>query len=318
MILVTGGNGFIGRSLIAYLEKHRVPFRAVSRNPSPGCIAVGDMTRQPDWSEPLRDVDVVIHLAGRAHVLKEESDPAEAFRSVNVDATLALAQQAAKASVRRFVFVSSIKASGGQTGRRQPFLADDMPRPVDEYGRSKLEAERRLFQLGRETGMEITVVRPPLVYGPDVPANFALMLKWAGSGLPSVFGAVNNSRSLVYVENLCDLLMRVADHPQAAGQVFLVSDGVDFSTAELFSKLARLQGKKPVNLPVPLSVLSLILQLAGKSAYRERLLANLQVDIGKTCRLLRWMPPISAEEGMRATVESFAKQQGVRNSPDKK
>lgn len=313
MILVTGGNGFIGRALIAFLEKRGTAARAVSRNPAPGCIPVGDMTRQFDWTDLLHDIDVVIHLAGRAHVLKEEADPVEAFRSVNVDATLALARQAAAAGVRRFVFVSSIKASGGKTGTRQPFLADDMPKPVDEYGRSKLEAEKRLFQLGRETGMEITVVRPPLVYGPGVPANFALMLKWAGSGLPSVFGAVNNSRSLVYVENLCDLLARVAEHPQAAGQVFLVSDGIDLSTADLFSRLAKLQGKMPINLPIPVSFLSVALQLLGKSAFRERLLANLQVDIGKTCRLLQWLPPISLEDGMRATVESFRSPPEVRN-----
>ncbi|MGI2035971.1 NAD-dependent epimerase/dehydratase family protein [Rhizobium panacihumi] len=313
MILITGGNGFIGRSLAAFLEKHGTAFRAVSRNPAPGCVAVGDMAKEMDWSVPLRGIDVVIHLAGRAHVLKQGTDPAQAFRSVNVDATLSLARQAAASDVRRFIFVSSIKASGGQSGTRQPFFADDPPRPVDEYGRSKLEAERQLFQLGRETGMEITVIRPPLVYGPDVPANFALMLKWAGSGVPSVFGAVNNRRSLVYVENLCDLLARAADHPQAAGQVFLVSDGVDLSTADLFSRLAKLQGKKPVNLPLPVALLSAALQLAGKSAYRERLLANLQVDIGKTCRLLQWMPPISPEEGMRVTVESFKGRKDARN-----
>lgn len=313
MILITGGNGFIGRSLIAFMEKRGMPFRAVSRSPAPGCMAVGDMTKDPDWSVPLRDVDSVIHLAGRAHVLKEETDPARAFRSVNVDATLALARQAAAAGVRRFVFVSSIKAIGGHSATRRPFLADDPPRPVDEYGRSKLEAERQLFQLGRETGMEITVVRPPLVYGPGVPANFALILKWAGSGLPSPFGAVKNSRSLVYVENLCDLLARISDHPEAAGQVFLVSDGVDFSTAELFSKLAKLQGKKPINLPIPIKLITGLLQLMRKSGYQDRLLANLQVDIGKTCRLLQWMPPISPDEGMRVTVESFASRPKARN-----
>ncbi|MGF9566299.1 NAD-dependent epimerase/dehydratase family protein [Neorhizobium sp. JUb45] len=313
MILITGGNGFIGRSLIAFMEKRAMPFRAVSRNPAPGCMALGDMTKDPDWSVALRDVDVVIHLAGRAHVLKEEADPAQAFQSVNVDATLALARQAAATGVRRFVFVSSIKASGGQSATRKPFLADDMPRPADEYGRSKLEAERQLFQLGRDTGMEITVVRPPLVYGPGVPANFALMLKWAGSGLPSPFGAINNCRSLVYVENLCDLLARLSDHPHAAGQVFLVSDGVDFSTAELFSKLAKLQGKKPINLPIPVALLTGLLQLMGKSGYQDRLLANLQVDIGKTCRLLQWVPPISSEEGMRVTVENFRNRPEARN-----
>jgi len=310
---MTGGNGFIGRFLIAFLQKRGVPFRAVSRNPAAGCMAVGDMTDNPDWSAALRGIETVIHLAGRAHVLKDETDSAQAFRSVNVDATLALARQAAAAGIRRFVFVSSIKASGDHSPDRQPFLADDVPRPVDEYGRSKLEAERQLFQLGRETGMEIAVVRPPLVYGPGVPANFALMLKWAGSGLPTPFGAVNNSRSLVYVENLCDLLLRITDHPDAAGQVFLVSDGVDFSTAQLFAKLARLQGKKPINLPVPAALLTGLLQLMGKSGYRDRLLTNLQVDIDKTCRLLKWMPPISPEEGMRVTVESFASRSKARN-----
>jgi UDP-glucose 4-epimerase len=310
---MTGGNGFIGRSLRAFLEGRGMPFRALSRNPNPGCIAVGDITHTHDWSALLNGVDVVIHLAGRAHVLKEEADPVLAFKAINVDATLKLAREAAGAGVRRFVFVSSIKACGGQSHPGKPFMADDVARPVDDYGRSKFEAEQRLFQLGQETGMEITVVRPPLVYGPDVPANFALMLKWAGSGLPSPFGAINNKRSLVYVGNLCDLLVRLTDDPHAVGQIFLVSDGVDFSTEELFSRLARLQGKKPVNLPVPNAVLAGILQLIGKSAYQERLLANLQVDIGKTCRLLQWMPPISPEEGLRVTVESFKSRTEARN-----
>lgn len=313
MILMTGGNGFIGRSLAAVLEARGLPFRAVSRNPSPGCISIGDMTRNPDWTDALRGVDIVIHLAGRAHVLREEASPEAAFKAVNVEATLSLARQAAASGVRRFIFVSSIKASGGQTRTRNAFFADDVPRPSDAYGRSKLEAERQLFELGRETGMEITVIRPPLVYGPGVPANFALLLKWAGSGFPSVFGAINNSRSLVYVGNLCDLLVRVGEHSQAPGEVFLVSDGVDLSTADLFSKLAKLQNKTPVNLPVPGAVLSGFLKLAGKAGHAERLLANLEVDIGKTCRLLEWTPPFTCDEGMRLTVESFSRIPEARN-----
>ena len=305
MILLTGGNGFIGRALVACLEKRGLAFRATSRNASSGCVAIGDIQSVTDWSMPLRDIDVVIHLAGRAHVLKDEPDSAAAFMSINVDATMSLARQAATLGVKRFVFVSSVKAGGAYSHTRQPLMADDRAMPADDYGRSKLEAERQLFALGRETGMEVVVIRPPLVYGPGVPANFALLLKWAGSGLPSLFGSVRNSRSLVYVDNLCDVLVRVIDHPHAANQIFLVSDGADLSTAELFSRLARLQGKKPLNLPVPLPLLNGALQLIGKSQYRERLLTNLQVDIGKTCRLLHWMPPVSPEAGMRATVEYF-------------
>ena len=303
MYLITGATGFVGQQLCRMMEDRGLPFRRTSRLPRPGHCTIGSITPQTDWGKALEGVDTTIHLAARVHVMQETaSDPLADFRAMNVDATLNLARQAADAGMRRFVFASSIKVHGESTPDGTSFSADDLPEPQDAYGYSKAEAERALLELGKDRGMEIVIVRPPLVYGPGVGANFALLMRLAGSGMPSVFGACDNRRSLIYVGNLCDLLLTAAVHPMAAGQIFLASDGDDLSTRALFEQLARLQGRRALSLPVPPSFLKTLAKMLGKSAITDRLLKNLQVDIGKTRTLLDWAPPYSVADGLQQTV----------------
>src|SRR5690606_35377392 len=237
-------------------------------------------------------VDAIVHCAAQIQVkAKVESDLLGAFRAVNVDGTLALAKQAALEGVRRFVFLSSIKVNGETTAPGEPFKADDVPAPEDGYGASKLEAERGLMQLARETCMEVVIIRPPLVYGPGVKGNFESLVRLVGKGVPLPFGLIRNKRSLVGIDNLVDLVVRCLDHPAAANQVFLAGDGQDLSTAELVGALAVAMEKQPRLLPVPAGVLHLGARLLGKQAVARRLLGSLQLDISKTCKRLGWQPP---------------------------
>jgi len=235
----------------------------------------------------------------------DATDPLQAYREVNVKGTLNLASQAAQAGVRRFVFVSSIKVNGEATQPGQPFTADDVPSPLDPYGVSKLEAERGLREIEAETGMEVVIVRPPLVYGPSVKANFAAMMRWVARGIPLPLGAIHNARSMVALDNLVDLLVACLKHPAAAGQTFLVSDGQDVSTTELLRRTAQAMGKKALLLPVPASMLELGATLLGKRAVAQRLCGSLQLDIAKTRRLLGWNPPLTLDQGLKKAVEGM-------------
>jgi nucleoside-diphosphate-sugar epimerase len=262
--------------------------------------AVGNFTGDTDWSTALTNQQVVIHAAARAHIMKDEvADPLAEYRRVNVDGTLNLARQAAAAGVKRFIFISSIKVNGEQTPLGQPFTADDTPAPEDAYGMSKWEAEQGLQQLASETGMEVVIIRPPLVYGPGVKGNFASMTKLVAKGLPLPLGAIHNQRSLVALDNLVDLIITCIDHPAAANQVFLAGDGQDLSTTELLRAVARAMGKPSRLIPVPSSLLMLGATLLGKKAVAQRLLGSLQVDIAKARNLLGWEPPVSVEEGLK-------------------
>jgi UDP-glucose 4-epimerase len=230
---------------------------------------------------------------------EDSTDPLFEFRRANVDATMHLASAAARAGVRRFVFVSTIKVNGEKTEPGRPFTADDIPQPQGSYALSKAEAEAALIKLGHETGMEVTIIRPPLVYGPGVRGNFLSLMKWAASGAPSIFSAVNNKRSFVHVSNLCDLLITALRHPKAANEVFLVSDGCDLSTDELLTKLSAASGRKQLRLPVPPALIRSIGTLTKRSESVARLMENLQVDISKTCDTLNWNPPITAEDALK-------------------
>ena len=270
----------------------------------PDCVAVGNIDGNTVFSEALAEVDVVIHAAARAHIMRDEvDDPLAEYRKVNVDGTLNLARQAVAAGVRRFVFLSSIKVNGEATAQGSPFQADDVPVPEDAYGVSKLEAEQGLMRVMAETGMEVVIIRPPLVYGSGVKGNFASMIKLIDRGVPLPLGAIHNKRSLVGIDNLVDLIIRCIDHPTAANQVFLVGDGEDVSTTQLLRDVAKAMGKAARLIPVPAGMLQFGAILLGKKVMAQRLLSSLQVDISKTCELLDWKPPYTVEEGLRRCFE---------------
>ncbi|MGK5050954.1 UDP-glucose 4-epimerase family protein [Janthinobacterium sp. RB2P8] len=307
-ILVTGAAGFVGAAFCAYLDALGVAYVGSVRKECtlPSRLRVGELTAHTDWSTALDGCDVVVHLAARVHVMADRSgDPLAAFRAVNVDATLNLARQAVRHGVRRFVYVSSIKVNGEGT-HGKPFTYQDVPAPSDPYGISKLEAERGLQALAQETGLELVIVRPPLVYGPGVRANFLRLMQLLKWGIPLPLGAVHNRRSMVGLDNLVDLLSLCCRHPRAAGEIFLVSDGHDMSVTELLRSLSSAMGKKPVPLfPMPAGLLTGIASVLGKSAAASRLLGSLQVDVAHTRTTLDWVPPVSVDEGIRKTVAHF-------------
>lgn len=306
-ILVTGVTGFVGQSLIRELKLKNINFVGIVRKLSLSnldeMIEVSDFSIPDIWQEPLKDCAVVVHLVARVHVMHEEAlSPLAEFRKVNVDATLFIAQQAAKAGVKRFIFISSIKVNGEHTEIGRPFTEVDGANPQDAYGLSKLEAEQGLMQIAQQTGMELVIIRPPLVYGAGVKANFASMLRTVKRGVPLPFGAIHNRRSFVYVGNLVSLILRCLDHPAAANQVFLVSDGRDLSTTELLLQSAMALGVKSKLLPVPQSLIAIGATLLGKQAVAQRLCGNLQIDISKARTLLAWAPPVSVTDGLKATA----------------
>ena len=316
MILVTGATGFIGNALVNRLAADQSLNQVVvAVRKSKGCwpanvksIGVGDLLPTTDWRIALKGVDSVVHCAARVHVMQEHvTDPLLAYRQVNVDGTICLARQAAQAGVRRFVFVSSIKVNGESTLPGVPFSADTEPAPLDPYGVSKLEAEAGLCELSQQTGMELVIVRPPLVYGQGVKANFASMMKWVARGIPLPLGSIHNQRSMVALDNLVDLLVTCIEHPKAAGQVFLVSDNEDVSTTELLRRVAMALGKPSRLLPLPKGLLQLGATLIGKQDMMQRLCDSLQVDITKTRKFLDWTPPITLDQGLQKAVS------GLRN-----
>ncbi len=304
-ILVTGATGLVGQALLGQLLDGRAymvtaALRAASGFDRCAACVVGDITNVTDWSIALTNQQVVIHAAARAHVMKDDAtDPLAEYCRVNVDGTLNLARQAAATGVKRFIFISSIKVNGEQTPLGQPFTPDDTPSPEDAYGISKWKAEQKLQQLASETGIELVIIRPPLVYGPGVKGNFTSMNKMVAKGIPLPLGAINNQRSLVAVDNLVDLIITCIDHPAATNQVFLAADGQDLSTSELLFGVAQAMGKPSRLIPVPSSLLMLAATLLGKKAVAQRLLGSLQVDISKARNVLGWEPPVSVEEGLR-------------------
>jgi nucleoside-diphosphate-sugar epimerase len=312
-VLVTGGSGFVGGALLRYLaysgQYSTIAALRSKRADLPQSVRTFDLaglTPHVDWRAALVDVDVVVHAAARVHVMNEEAaDPLAAFRLVNVEATLHLARQAAEAGVRRFIFISSIKVNGEGTELGSAFTADDLPAPGDPYGVSKFEAEVGLRTLAESVAMEIVIIRPVLVYGAGVKANFLSMIRWLQRGIPLPFGAVDNKRSLVSLENLIDLIVTCFDHPSAANETFLVSDGEDVSTTELLCKIGRALDKRVFLLPVPVRLMSWVARLLGKGAITQRLFGSLQVDITKNKRLLGWTPPVTLDRGLSAAVQPF-------------
>lgn len=340
MILVTGANGFVGSAVLKALALNDFSARGAIRastleKAEHELISVGEINAHTDWSHALCRVDVVIHCAARAHVMNEDSaDAIAAYRSVNVEGTRRLAEQAAAAGVRRLVFLSSIKVNGESTdGLPRPLGARndesgtdgsprgyaphddegkgssrndegglDAPVPEDAYGRSKLEAEQALWGVSVRTGLEVVVVRPPLVYGPGVKGNLARLLTMVRRGVPLPLASVDNRRSLIGLDNLVDLLIRCVDHPRAAGQTLLVSDGEDLSTPDLIRRMASAMEKKAFLFPMPVSMLRFAGRLTGRGDEVERIVGSLQIDSTQTRALLDWTPPLSVDEGLQKMV----------------
>lgn len=310
--LVTGANGFVGASLILRLLKERINVRGVVRKNIPaeapsieGWTVVHDLINSSGWPEVLQGVDVVIHTAALAHVVRADDSSLEGYRRVNAEATLQLAHAAALVGVKRFIFLSTVKVNGEGGLLNKPYTAGDNPSPVDSYAISKYEAEQGLLRLAETTKMDVVIIRPVLVYGPGVKANFKNMLGWLHKGIPLPLGAIRNKRSFVALDNLVDLIVTCLTHPAAVNQVFLVSDGEDISTPDLLRRLG--QGlDKPVRLiPVPSFLLNLFARLFGREDITRRLCGSLQVDIDKTRRLLNWAPPVSANEALRKTAYDY-------------
>jgi len=305
--LITGATGFIGSALAARLQAEDLHPLGTCRGTSLNerCVSAPPLEAGGGWSGLLKGIGTVVHTAARVHVMRDSSsNPLDAFRAVNVTGSLSLARQAASAGVRRFVFISSVKVNGEETRHGRPFAAGDDPAPKDAYGISKAEAEAGLKAISAQTGMEYVIIRPPLVYGPGVKGNFAAMMRAVARGLPLPLGAVtDNRRSLLALDNLVDLIVTSIDHPAAANQTFMVSDGEDLSTADLLRRLGAAMGKPARLLNVPPALLTAAAAMIGKRAIAQRLLGNLQVDISHTCRTLGWRPPISVDEGLRHTVQ---------------
>jgi nucleoside-diphosphate-sugar epimerase len=291
-ILVTGATGFLGRAVVEHLIARGRGVRAsVRRDPGPGAVAVGDLSADTDWSAALAGVDTIVHCAARAHVLKETAaEPLAQFRAVNTEGTVALAQQAVAAGVRRFVFISSIGVNGSET-HGPPFRHDDPPHPHSPYAVSKYEAEVGLHAIAAQTGLQVVVIRPPLITGPDPKGNLATLNRAIARGLPLPFGLVTkNKRDLVSRDTLCGLIDAVIDPPAAAGQTFLVSDGAPISTRVLLERMAAAQGRSITLLPVPPALLALPLKLLGKGAMASQLFGDLEVDIAHARQTLGWAP----------------------------
>lgn len=325
-LLITGTTGFLGKQLVDILHGQnqviKVTMRKESVNPLGQEVIISSIDKSTNWTDAVQFVDCVIHCAARVHVMNDSSsNPLEEFREVNTRGTLNLAQQAADAGIKRFIFISSVKVNGESTDIGKPFKADDHHIPTDPYGLSKYEAEVGLRKIAKETGMEVVIIRPTLVYGSGVKANFASLLNLVYKGLPLPFGCITtNKRSLVSVNNLVDLIITCIDHPKAANQVFLVSDDNDVSTASMVKHMSRALGKPNRMLLVPLWCYHLAGKIFAKKDVVNRLLGSLQVDISHTKETLNWKPPQSLEDGFKETAVSFlnTKQKNYLLSKDKK
>ncbi len=315
-VAVTGANGFVGQAVCKAALADGFEVRPLVRNAAavaqlpdelqPNARIIGTIDGETDWSDHLEGVECVIHLAARVHVMNEtETDPLEAFRAVNVQGSLNLAQAANAQNVQRMVFVSSVKVNGEET-RYSAFNENSPIHPQDPYGQSKAEAEQALRNFSQKSGLGVTILRPPLVYGPGVKANFAALAKLTLRGIPLPFGAIRNHRSLIHVDNLADACVVVARHPAASYKTYMVSDGQDFSLGEMVTLLAEGMGKKAFLVPVPVSVLSCLGRITGKSAQVQRLTGSLQVDSRAIRRDLHWLAPIEARDGLRQVGAWFA------------
>jgi nucleoside-diphosphate-sugar epimerase len=309
-VLVTGATGFVGQTLCEMLAGSGYVVRAALRRDRtiPDYISekavVGDIAGTTDWGPALRGVDLVLHIAARVHQLHDGGAKSDLYTETNARGTERLANESAKAGVRRFEYLSSVKVNGEQTTCRA-YAPNDDPHPQDAYGTSKWLAEKHVMEIGARTGMEVVIVRSPLVYGPGVRANFFRLLRWVDKEWPLPLGAIENSRSLVNIWNLCDLLAVLLKHPNAPGRTWMVSDGEDISTPELIRRLGSHMQRHVRLLPIPVGVLRLFGRLMGQKAEIDRLCGSLQVNIEQTCRELQWTPPMKADDALARTVDWY-------------
>ncbi len=313
--VVTGASGFVGGAVVERLLRDPASeVVASSSRPADSWptaarlrfVPAPRLSQDADWRSAFNGAQAVIHLAARVHIMRDTAtDPLSEFRRINVAGSIELARQAAAAGVKRFVYVSSIKVHGEWSQPGRPFTADDTPAPIDPYGVSKLEAENALRELSERTGMELTIVRPPLIYGPGVHANFLSLIGWLHRGVPLPLGAIDNRRSLVGLENLSDLLALCAQHPSAAGQTFLAADGEDVSTTVLLRRMAAALGRRALLLPVPAALLEAGCAVLGKRDVALRLCSSLQADTTKTRQMLGWAPPESMDAALARTARWY-------------
>ncbi len=311
-ILVTGGSGFLGRGIVNSLKKdHHDLVMTSRRDITPleegvEVVNAGELNDSTDFSTAMGGVGVVIHTAARVHMMADDSpNPLREFRSVNVDGTLNLAKQAANHGVKRFIYISSIKVNGEETSVGKPYVEKITHVPVDPYALSKYEAERGLLAIMKESGMEVVIIRPPLIYGPGVGANFESMISILNRGMLLPLGAIKNKRSLISIYNLIDFIRVCISHPNAGGQVFLVSDGHDVSTTELLRTILRALGKRNTLVPIPHNLVVFVSTALGKKSLVERLCGSLVIDISKSRKLLGWEPKYSFEDEIKKTVREF-------------
>jgi len=309
-VLVTGANGFVGRALtIALLQdtfKVAIGIRQSATDLFKGVeqYETGNISSSTDWSQPLQNIDVVIHLAGRAHVLNDGAiEPLAEFRKTNTIGTLNLAKQAVEQGVKRFIFISSIGVNGNNN--QKPFTELEQPNPQEPYAISKLEAEQGLLALAEETSMEVVIIRPPLVYGPNAPGNFGSLMRWVNKGIPLPLGAVYNQRSFVALDNLVSFIIHCIEAPKAVNEVFIISDGEDVSTTRLLQKVAVALDKKPRLVPIPVWLMALAARLTGRAGVANRLFGSLQVDSSKARGLLEWQPVITMDEQLKKIADEY-------------
>lgn len=310
VLAITGASGFIGSAVLKIAKERGIAVRPLVREHAAeleNCISIGDIGPDTNWGSALNGVECVVHCAGRAHVLREGNmDPLAEFRRVNRYGTLNLAEQAIAAGVKRLVFLSSIGVMGSSTDGRAPFSEADEPQPTMDYAVSKLEAESGLQEISQRTGLEVVILRPPLVYGPAAPGNFARLVDLLKKGWPLPLGGIGgNRRSYIGVENLADLIITCADHPAAVSQTFLACDGQDVSTTDLLRRMSIASGKSTHLLPIPASLIKVGATVLGKKSLAQSLCGSLQVDGSKARRMLGWQPPLDFDEGLRRAVKGY-------------